>query len=103
MDLHRAIPLATVGIGCLVLFAAQLYARTRHAARAVRIAFLLAGPIGLAWSSIGFYLLYQPSHNTHRYFVLDHIKYNLAGALLGIFATLLLNPEFYRRRKHLLA
>jgi hypothetical protein len=58
---------------------------------------ILAGPIGVAWSAIGFYLLLHPAdRKTHISLVLDHIKYNLAGMLLGIFLTLLLNPEFYR-------
>jgi len=100
MDLHHAILLAVVGTGCLVLFATQLYPRTRHPDTPLRTALILLGPLGVAWSGIGFYLLNQPAHNTHQYFVLDHIKYNLAGALLGVLATVILNPEFYRRPKH---
>jgi len=97
MDLHYAIPLTVVGIGCLILFTAPFHGRTRHAPRSVRTVFLLAGPIGVAWSAIGFYLLLHPAdRKTHISLVLDHIKYNLAGMLLGIFLTLLLNPEFYR-------
>jgi hypothetical protein len=99
MDLHRAIPLAIVAFGCLALFVTQLIVRTRHSARSIRMIFLLAAPLGIAWSGIGFYLLNQQNHDAHRYFVLDHIKYNLAGSLFGIFAVLLLSPEFYRRRK----
>ena len=93
-----------VGIGAVLLFVAPFIGRTRSAPLHIRILLLLIGPIGVAWSAIGIYLLRYTNEqggtllSWPRFWALDHIKSNLAGLAVGILLSLFVNPEFYKRK-----
>ena len=105
MDLHHAIPYVVVAAASIALFIDSFSSKYKSTSGwMVRVALFLLGPVGVAWSALGFYLL---SHSIHqhtdlswpRFWVLDHLHYNIAGVYLGFLITLLINPEFYRRRR----
>jgi hypothetical protein len=102
MDLHLAVPYALVGVGSVLLLFAPFSRKYRHAPRWIRSGFLIASPLGFAWSGLGFYLL---SHQigTHtdlswtRFWLLHCTYLTVGGMGLGILITLVISPEFYRR------
>jgi hypothetical protein len=96
---------AVVGVGAILLSVAPFAGRTRHAPRHVRVLLLLMGPVGVAWSVIGIYLLYNSNEHGKtllpwpQFWALDHIKANLAGLAIGILLCVFTNPDFYKRKR----
>ena len=102
MDLHYAIPYATVALGSVLLLVAQFSQRFRRASLWFRSAFLLASLFGIVWSTLGFFLLsHQIGEHTDlpwpRFWALQALKSDVGGVALGIFIALVINPEFWRR------
>lgn len=94
-----------VGIGAILLFVAAFFGRGRRAPLHVRLLLLLIGPIGVAWSIIGIYLIDHTTAQDHttlpwaQFWMLDHIKSNLGGIGVGLLLALGVNPELYRRQR----
>jgi hypothetical protein len=104
--LDPSVAYAIVAIGSLLLATVPFVPRYRSASLWLRLGFFLIGPIGIAWSGLGFYLrLNERGDRTllswPRFWALDHIKANIAGLALGMLLCLVLSPEFrsFRRRK----
>jgi hypothetical protein len=94
-----------VGIGAILLFVAPFFGRTRSAPLHVRVLLLVMGPVGPGWSIIGIYLLRHTTAEGHtalpwpQFWMLAHTKSNLGGLGVGILLALLINPEFWRRKR----
>jgi hypothetical protein len=93
-----------VNVGAFSLFIAAFFGRGRRAPLHVRLLLLLIGPVGVAWSVIGIYLIGHTIPQDHttlpwaQFWMLDHIKSNLGGIGVGLLLALGLNPELYRRQ-----
>jgi hypothetical protein len=93
-----------VGIGAIVLFVAPFFGSYRNAPLYIRILLLLMGPVGIAWSAIGLYLMHYTNAQGYttlpreQFFVLEHAKAVLGGFGPGILTALFINPAFYRRK-----
>jgi hypothetical protein len=93
-----------VSVGAILLFIAAFFGRGRRAPLHVRLLLLLIGPVGVAWSIIGIYLIDHTTSQDHttlpwaQFWMLDHIKSNLGGIGVGLLLALGLNPELYRRQ-----
>jgi len=93
-----------VAIGAILLFIAPLCGRGRGAPLRIRILLLLIGPVGVAWSILGIYLMRHTSAQGHttlpwaQFWMLAHTKSNLGGLGVGLLLGLLVNPEIYRRK-----
>src|SRR2546430_2148407 len=102
MDLHYAVPYTLVAIGSVLLSVAPFSRKYRYAPRWIRSGFLIASPLGLAWSGLGFYLLWHHV-DTHtdlswsRFWFLHCTYLTVGGMALGIFITLVISPDFYKR------
>jgi hypothetical protein len=94
-----------VGIGAILLFVAPFFGSYRSAPLYMRMLLLLSGPIGVGWSIVGIYLMRHTTAQGHttlpwaQFWMLDHTKSNLGGFGVGILLALLVNPEFYRRKR----
>jgi hypothetical protein len=95
-----------VAIGSVALALAAFFSKFRAASFWLRCGLFLTGPIGIAWSGLGFYLLrHQKDGRTllswPRFWALDHMKSNLSGLAVGMLLCLVLSPEFrsFVRRK----
>ena len=94
-----------IGIGGILLFIAAFFGRYRDAPKHVRILLVLSGPVGVSWSIIGIYLMRHTTGNAHttlpwaQFWMLAHTKSNVGGFGVGILLALLVNPEFYRRKR----
>jgi hypothetical protein len=94
-----------IGIGAVLLFVAAFLGRYRQVPMHVRILLLLNGPVGVSWSIIGIYLMQHTNANAHttlpwtQFWMLSHTKSNLGGFGVGILLALLINPEFYTRKR----
>jgi hypothetical protein len=102
MDLHLAVPYALAGVGSVLLLFAPFTRKYRHAPRWLRAGFLIASPLGLAWSALGFYLLShrvgtQTDLHWSRFWFLHCTYLTVGGMALGVLITLVISPEFYRR------
>ena len=104
--LDPSVAYAIVAIGSVLLATVAFLPRYRSASLWLRLGFFLIGPIGIAWSGLGFYLrINQQGDRTllswPRFWALDHMKANIAGLALGMLLCLILSPEFrsFRRRK----
>ena len=93
-----------VGIGALVLFIAAFSKHYRRAPLHIRLLLLLIGPVGVAWSIIGIYLIDHTTAQDHitlpraQFWMLSHIQSDLGGFGIGLLVALAINPEFYRWR-----
>jgi hypothetical protein len=96
---------AVAGVGAILLFVAPFVGRTRNAPLSIRLPLILLGPVGIAWSIIGIYLYSHDRDASHtllpwsQYWALSHLKSTLGGVALGILATLLMNADFYKRKR----
>ena len=96
---------AVAGVGAILLSVAPFIGRTRNAPLSIRLPLILVGLVGVGWSLIGIYLYSHdrdPSHTLlpwSEYWALTHLKSTLGGVTLGILATLLMNADFYRRKR----
>ena len=94
-----------VGIGAILLFVAPFFGSYRSAPFYIRILLLLSGSVGVGWSIVGIYLMRHMTAQGHttlpwaQFWMLDHTKSNLGGFGVGILLALLVNPEFYRRKR----
>ena len=94
-----------VGIGAILLFVAPFFGSYRSAPLYIRILLFLTGPVGVCWSIVGIYLMRHTTAQGHttlpwaQFWMLDHAKSNLGGFGVGILLALLVNPEFYRRKR----
>jgi hypothetical protein len=94
-----------VGVGAILLFIAAFFGRGRRAPLRVRLLLLLIGPVGIAWSILGIYLMDHTNAQGHttllwaQFWMLSHTKSNLGGLGVGLLFALLLNPECYRRQR----
>ena len=94
-----------VGIGAVLLFIAAFFGHYRRAPLRVRILLLLTGPVGAGWSIVGIYLIQHTTAQGHttlpwsQFWTLSHTKSNLGGFGIGILTALLVNPEFYKRKR----
>ena len=94
-----------VGIGAILLFIAAFFGRYRRAPFHVRLLLLLIGPVGVAWSIIGIYLIDHTNAQDHitlpwaQFWMLSHTKSDLGGLGVGLLLALGVNPEFYRRKR----
>jgi hypothetical protein len=102
----RSVAYAIVAVGCLMLAAVAFLSRYRNASLWLRIGFFLIGPIGIAWSGLGFYLRVNEQGDRTllswpRFWALDHMKANITGLAVGMLLCLISSPEFrsFRRRK----
>ena len=92
-----------VGIGAILLFIAAFFGRGRRAPFHVRLLLFLIGPVGIAWSILGIYLIDHTTAQDHttlpwaQFWMLDHIKSNLGWLGVGLLVALGVNPECYRR------
>ena|ERR1700693_1367665 len=103
MDLHYAIPYTVVAVGSVLLLFAQFTRRFRHSSLWYRLAFLLSSVAGIAWSTLGFFLLshQEAGHTTlpwSRFWSLHGLKSDIGGVAVGIFIALVISPEFWKRR-----
>jgi hypothetical protein len=95
-----------VGIGAILLFIAAFFGRYRRAPFHVRLLLLLIGPVGVAWSIIGIYLVDHTNAQDHitlpraQFWMLSHTKSDLGGLGVGLLLAFGVNPEFYRRQHH---
>ena len=93
-----------VAIAAILLFIAPLCGRGRGAPLRIRILLVLIGPVGVAWSILGIYLMRHTSAQGHttlpwaQFWMLAHTKSNLGGLGVGLLLGLLVNPEIYRRK-----
>ncbi len=89
----------------VMMILAPFVGRTRTAPLSIRLPAILFGVIGVSWSVIGIYLYSHdrdPSHTLlpwAQYWALSHIKSALGGVAVGILVTLLMNRDFYRRKR----
>jgi len=94
-----------VGIGAILLFIAAFFGRYRRAPFHVRLLLLLIGPVGVAWSIIGIYLIDHTNAQDHitlpwaQFWMLSHIKSDLGGFGVGLLIAIAVNPEFYWRQR----
>src|SRR5260370_12704418 len=102
---HYGISYGIVAVGSLTLTMAPLLSKYRSASFWLRCGLFLIGPVGIAWSGLGFYLLrHQKDGRTllswSQFWALDHMKSNLGGLAVGMLLCLVLSPEFrsFRRR-----
>ena len=96
---------AVAGVGAIVLLVAPFLGRTRNTPLSIRLPLILVGSVGIAWSILGIYLYSHDRDASHtllpgsQYWALSHLKSTLGGVALGILATLLMNADFYRRKR----
>jgi hypothetical protein len=78
------------------LIAAAFLPKYRGASRWFRIAFILSGVFALAWSALGFTLLFCAS-DISRYarVVLDRSRIFVGGIVFGLLLSLFCSPEFW--------
>jgi hypothetical protein len=94
----------TVSIGAILLFIAAFSKHYRRAPLHVRLLLLIIGPVGVAWSVLGMYLISHTTAQDHitlsraQFWILSHIQSDLGGFGVGLLVALAINPEFYRRR-----
>jgi hypothetical protein len=98
MDLHYAIPYGLVLAGSLFFAITPFTLRYRSTSLWLRLGLFLTAPIAMAWSVIGFYLLLhriggKTSLPWSQFWLLDHMKSNLAGLAIGMLLCLMLSPE----------
>jgi hypothetical protein len=103
---HYGISYVIVAVGSVVIALAPFLSKYRTASFWLRCGLFLAGPVGIAWSGLGFYLLRNQRDGRTvlswpRFWALDHMKSNLAGLAIGMLLCLTLSPEFrsFVRRK----
>jgi len=95
-----------IGVGAILLFIAAFSRRYRNGPLHIRILLFLTGPVGVAWSIVGIYLIQQSTGQGHttlpwpQFWTLSHTKSNLGGFGIGILTALLVNPGFYKRKRH---
>ena len=95
-----------IAVGSILLFIAAFFGRYRSAPLGVRVLLLLTGPVGVGWSIVGIYLIQHATAQGHttlpwsQFWTLSHTKSNLGGFGIGILTALLVNPEFYKRKRH---
>jgi hypothetical protein len=93
-----------VAIGSVALFLTPFGGRTRLFPFHSRLPLLLLGPVGIAWSIIGFYLFSHTNAQGHtllpwaRFWALDHAKGALTGLAVGLLFWVLTNPLYYKRK-----
>jgi hypothetical protein len=101
MNVHIVLHLI-VCIGAIMLFIAAFFGRYRRAPFHVRLLLLLSGPVGVAWSIIGIYLIDHTNAQDHitlpwaQFWMLSHMKSDLGGLGVGLLLALGVNPQFYR-------
>jgi hypothetical protein len=84
-------------ISGFLLFISPFTSRGRVAQHWVRLALWLVSPIALAWSALGFVLLFGKSDlSEHTYFLVRHFKTLCAGMALGILGLLFASGELIR-------
>jgi hypothetical protein len=94
-----------VTIGAVLLFMAPFFGRYRSAPLHIRILLFVIGPVGIAWSIVGIYIMRHTNAHGHttlpwsQFWMLSHTKSNLGGLGVGILLSLLINPVFYRRKR----
>jgi hypothetical protein len=95
-----------VAAGSLTLAMAPFLSKYRSASFWLRSGLFIIGPVGIAWSGLGFYLLrHQKDGRTllswSQFWALDQFKSNLSGLAVGMLLCLVLSPEFrsFVRRK----
>ena len=92
-------------LGSTLMLLAPFVGRTRTAPFAIRLPLILFGLVGILWSVIGIYLYSHDRDAAHtllpwaQYWALSHIKSTLGGVAVGILVTLLMNRDFYRRKR----
>lgn len=103
---HYGLSYIIVAVGAVVLALAPFLSKYRNASLWLRSGLFLIGPVAIAWSALGLYLLrHQKDGRTllswPRFWALDHLKSNLAGLAVGMLLCLILSPEFrsFARRK----
>jgi uncharacterized membrane protein len=103
---HYGISYMIVAVGAVVLALASFLSKYRGASLWLRSGLFLIGPVGIAWSALGLYLLrHQKDGRTllswPQFWALDHMKSNLSGLAVGMLLCLMLSPEFrsFLRRK----
>jgi hypothetical protein len=100
MDTDILLPTICYGfafVGGFLLFICPFSSRGRVAPHWMRVALWLISPIALAWSTLGFVLLFWRSDLTeHTYFLVRHFKTLCAGMALGILGLLFTSGEFIR-------
>jgi hypothetical protein len=95
-----------IGVGAILLFIAAFSHRYRSGPLHIRILLFLTGPVGVAWSIVGLYLIQHTTAQGHttlpwsQFWTLSHTKSNLGGFGIGILTALLVNPGFYKRKRH---
>jgi hypothetical protein len=90
-------------IGSLVLASFPFFSRFREASLWLRIGLFLQAPIGITWSTLGFYLLLHDVGGKttlawSRFWALANLKSNIAGVAVGMLVSLMLSPEALRLR-----
>ena len=103
---HYGISYVIVAIGAALLALAPFLSKYRNASLWLRCGLFLIGPVGIAWSALGFYLLrHQKDGRTllswPQFWAFDHMKSNVSGLAVGMLLCLMLSPEFrsFLRRK----
>jgi hypothetical protein len=102
MNLHEAIPKAIVAIGSALVLFAPFSRKYRDASLWLRSASFVGSLFLLAWSILGFFLLFH-AKGEHtdlswpRFWMLSHLKSDLGGIGAGILVALVTSPEFRRR------
>ena len=93
--LFRAACFAAVLLGGVALCFAPFTARGRVAPYWVRVALWLLCPFAVAWSVLGFILLFRATFlPAHAYNFVRHIKTLLGGVGIGILLLLFASGEF---------
>ena len=62
----------------------------------MRTAFLIAAPLGMVWSTLGFYI-HLVTLRWAVFSALEYIHAVLAGMMFGILLLVVLTPDVYRR------
>jgi hypothetical protein len=100
MNPHTVFNAACYGLvllGGLALFIAPFTARGRVAPHWMRVALWLCCPIAVAWSALGFILLFgSATLSEHAYFVIRQTKTLFAGMGIGILVLLFASGQFIR-------
>ena len=92
-------------VASVLMIVAPFVGRTRTAPLSIRLPVILFGLVGILWSIIGIYLYSHDRDSSHtllpwaQYWALSHIKSALGGVAVGILVTLLMNRDFYRRKR----
>ena len=88
--------------GSLLFLLAPFLGRMRFSSTAVRVQLFLLGVALLLWSGVGWYVFFRGADwlaaQTH---FLHHVKSLLAGIAMGLFASVVVNRDFYARSRHL--